>query len=152
MQCESTSTETERSSVSDMHWHVVDRKPPLQARRAKWGQFTVCKKLRDQGYDIIIEVAVPFKNQPIKWNIESQELYNKQLLAADIITYVDTLDMYRTNIPDGCFDRNKLMNRNKYMIDNSDVLIAVWDGSPSGTKHAIDYAKEKNKEVIIINI
>ena len=114
--------------------------------------FMVCKKLRDQGYDIIIEVAVPFKNQPIKWNIESQELYNKQLLAADIITYVDTLDMYRTNIPDGLFDRNKLMNRNKYMIDNSDVLIAVWDGSPSGTKHAIDYAKEKNKEVIIVNI
>ena len=57
--------------------------------------------------------------------MESQELYNKQLLAADIITYVDTLDMYRTNIPDGFFDRNKLMNRNKYMIDNSDVLIAL---------------------------
>ena len=114
--------------------------------------FVVCKKLRDQGYDIIIEVAVPFKNQPIKWNMESQELYNKQLLAADIITYVDTLDMYRTNIPDGLFDRNKLMNRNKYMIDNSDVLIAVWDGSPSGTKHAIDYAKEKNKEVIILTL
>ena len=37
MQCESTSTETELRSVSDMHWHVVDRKPPLQARRAKWG-------------------------------------------------------------------------------------------------------------------
>ena len=114
--------------------------------------FMVCKKLRDQGYDIIIEVAVPFKNQPIKWNMESQELYNKQLLAADIITYVDTLDMYSTNIPDGLFDRNKLMNRNKYMIDNSDVLIAVWDGSPSGTKHAIDYAKEKSKEIIIVNI
>ena len=84
--------------------------------------------------------------------MESQELYNKQLLAADIITYVDTLDMYRTNIPDGFFFFFLLMNRNKYMIDNSDVLIAVWDGSPSGTKHAIDYAKEKNKEVIILTL
>ena len=38
------------------------------------------------------------------------------------------------------------------MIDNSDILIAVFDGSKSGTKNCIDYAKKHNKEIIIIDL
>ena len=33
--------------------------------------------------------------------------------------------------------------RNHYMVDHSDRVLAVWDGSSGGTKNCIDYAKEK---------
>lgn len=41
--------------------------------------------------------------------------------------------------------------RNKLIVDNADKVIAFWDGQSKGTKHSIDYAKSKGKEVEIIN-
>ena len=41
--------------------------------------------------------------------------------------------------------------RNRYMVDQADVLIAVWDGSPSGTGKTVRYAHQQGKPVIIIN-
>lgn len=31
--------------------------------------------------------------------------------------------------------------RNEYMVDNSDLLLAVWNGTRGGTKNCIDYAE-----------
>lgn len=41
--------------------------------------------------------------------------------------------------------------RNQYMVDQSDFIIAVWNGKPSGTGKTIKYAKDKNKIIVIIN-
>ena len=37
------------------------------------------------------------------------------------------------------------------MVDNSDIIIAVWDGTKGGTYNCVQYAKKKNKEIIQIN-
>lgn len=42
--------------------------------------------------------------------------------------------------------------RNIEMIDASDMVIAFWDGSSKGTKHAIDYAIKKKKRCIIVRL
>ncbi len=42
--------------------------------------------------------------------------------------------------------------RNKLIVDRADRVIAFWDGKSKGTKHSIDYAKSKGKDVKIINI
>lgn len=39
--------------------------------------------------------------------------------------------------------------RNRQMGDYADALIAIWDGTSSGTKNMIDYAKEKNLLVFV---
>lgn len=39
--------------------------------------------------------------------------------------------------------------RNRQMGDYSQALIAVWDGISRGTKHMIDYAREKELKVFI---
>ena len=45
------------------------------------------------------------------------------------------------------------MERNTYMVDNSDLLIAVWDGrKQGGTYKTIVYAKASGKEIKIIKI
>ncbi|MDO4549571.1 MAG: putative molybdenum carrier protein [Clostridia bacterium] len=42
--------------------------------------------------------------------------------------------------------------RNRYMVDNSDALMAVWDGKPTGgTAYTVNYAHSQGKQVIIIN-
>ena len=40
--------------------------------------------------------------------------------------------------------------RNVQIIDNSDAVIAFWDGSSKGTLHSINLAKEKNKQLKVI--
>ena len=44
-----------------------------------------------------------------------------------------------------------MQKRNEYMVDQSDKVIAVWDGSKSGTYNCIKYTKKQNKEIIVIN-
>lgn len=42
------------------------------------------------------------------------------------------------------------MIRNKYIIDNADLVVAYWDGLSKGTKDSIDYATKLNKKLNII--
>lgn len=42
--------------------------------------------------------------------------------------------------------------RNEYIIENSDLVIAFWDGKSKGTKHSIDIAKSKNIPYIVLHI
>lgn len=37
------------------------------------------------------------------------------------------------------------------LIEENDRLIALWDGTPGGTKNCVDYAKKKGKPVIYMN-
>ena len=37
------------------------------------------------------------------------------------------------------------------MVDQSDVVIAIWNGKPSGTEKTIQFAKEKGCKIKIIN-
>lgn len=39
--------------------------------------------------------------------------------------------------------------RNMTIVDNADRVVAFWDGSSVGTKHAIDYATKSGKSVLI---
>ena len=45
-----------------------------------------------------------------------------------------------------------MMRRNRYMVDNSSVVIAAFNGSSGGTLNTILYAMRKKREVIQISI
>ena len=40
--------------------------------------------------------------------------------------------------------------RNVDIIDNSDIVLAFWDGKSKGTLHSINLAKKKGKALLII--
>lgn len=43
--------------------------------------------------------------------------------------------------------------RNRFIVDNSDVLVAVWDGFPRGGSYqTIQYAKKKKKPIFLIHV
>ncbi len=53
-------------------------------------------------------------------------------------------------------DKNELYQKcGEYVVDNCDILIAVWDGKKArgvgGTANIVRYAKEKKKKIIYIN-
>lgn len=39
--------------------------------------------------------------------------------------------------------------RNYVMVGAADAVIAVWDGSSPGTKHSIEYARSRGKQVFV---
>lgn len=49
------------------------------------------------------------------------------------------------------YTANCMMKRNRYMVDHSDAVIAVWNGSKSGTGNTVRYAMSSGKKVLIID-
>jgi len=116
--------------------------------------FTAVKKLQKDDYQYIkMILAVPFENQASKWfNNNDIDRYNFQKKWADEVVYVDTVEGYRFDIvPVGDYHPAKMQLRNRYMVDNSNIAIAVWNGSKGGTANCVNYANKLGKEIIIIN-
>ena len=40
-----------------------------------------------------------------------------------------------------------LRKRNRYMVDHADIVLAVWNGSPSGTGQTVWFAQNSRKPV-----
>lgn len=92
-------------------------------------------------------VAVPFKNQASKWNDrETQTWYKKMLDVADDIVYVDELLEYSmSGVGIGDYHVAKMQKRNEYMVDQSRIVVAVWDGTKGGTGNCVKYARQEGK-------
>ena len=88
-----------------------------------------------------LECAIPCKNHSSRWNSKSVEMYNKILSKANKITMVSE-EEYKPWL---------MQRRNEYMVDNCDLLLAIWDGSSGGTGNCVKYANTKNKNVVIVN-
>ena len=97
--------------------------------------------------NIILESALPCITQASKWAEEQRSRYIDLLAKSDIITYVN----YH-------YSETCMTDRNKYMADKADTLIAVLNEPQlhsnlhrSGTLQTVNYAIKKGKRVIIIN-
>ncbi len=85
--------------------------------------------------------AVPFLGQEGMWPNQSKKIYKFLLDKAGEIVIVN----------EGGFTAKKLQLRNEWMVDNCDVLIAVYNGDDKGgTANCVRYAKEKKKEIVFI--
>ena len=92
--------------------------------------------------DIELECAVPNYAFTENWKEEDVWRYSSILTRADAIKFVSDSRVY---------SKRDLMLRNIYMVDSSELVIAVYiEGESGGTRNTIDYAISKNKEVIII--
>ena len=101
----------------------------------------VAAKLRKNNPNIRIEAALPFVGQEKKWTEKSQKQYKKMLSESGKVTIVS----------EGGFATYKMMTRNRYMVNKSDIIIAVICKETGGTAQCVKYAKEHNKVVIEIN-
>jgi uncharacterized phage-like protein YoqJ len=84
--------------------------------------------------------AIPFVGQESKWPAGSQEVY-RQLLARSAKVIVCS---------PGGYSPVKMQIRNERMVDiamrdpqKPGILFALWNGTSSGTKNCIDYARRR---------
>lgn len=98
---------------------------------------------------LFIEIAIPFEDQTNGWPQKSIDLYVWQKIHSDATTYVDALEKYALpNYKVGEYAKPKMQLRNQYMVDESDLVLAYWDGTSGGTKNCVDYAVKKQKKII----
>lgn len=96
--------------------------------------------LKKQYKDIKLIGALPCRTQDIKWSIKNKERYRNILTQLDDIRCV-----YEEYIGVEC-----MLERNRYMVNNSSLMIALFNGLSGGTKSAINYAKKQGLEIVII--
>lgn len=115
--------------------------------------FEIVSELRQKFSNIELEVAIPFKDQPNNWvDKKDKERYLNHLKIANKITYVDEIKEYNSKYPIGTYVAYKMQARNMYMVDCSDLVVAVWDCSKSGgTYNCVSYAIKKEKLILSIN-
>ena len=98
-------------------------------------------KLRSQHPDVTIEAAIPYAGQAEHWRESLRQRYYALLDQCDCKTVV------QQEYSGGC-----MMRRNRYMVDQSRVLIAAYNGEPGGTMNTMLYAMRRGLNVIEIPI
>lgn len=96
--------------------------------------------LKREGYEIKLEAAIPSPHQTEGWNKRSRSIYSKLLAQADRRIYTSKVD-----------DAYSCLRRDEYMVKESDLVIAVFDGQKGGTAYTVDYARRKKRNLWMIN-
>jgi uncharacterized phage-like protein YoqJ len=115
-----------------LSWHTPD--VVITGMAIGWDQV-----LAEACIDVGIEYRayVPFKGQESKWPPNAQSVYNSLLDNASEVKYV---------CEEG-YAPWKMQKRNEAMVDDSDLVLALWNGTEGGTGNCIKYAQSKNKRI-----
>lgn len=95
--------------------------------------------LRDEGCDVKLMCACPYDGFEHGWSKDWQRQYKDVLSASDFVKYIC-----------GGYSRSCFQIRNKWMVNHSARVIAVFNGEKSGTKNTIDYAVKVGVPVVRI--
>lgn len=87
--------------------------------------------------DVTLEAVIPCRGQERKWPRALRDRYCRLEDACDSVTVLH--DTYRA----GC-----MMERNRYMVDRSSLVVAVYDGKRGGTKNTREYAFSQGRRII----
>lgn len=94
---------------------------------------TIYKQIR-------IYAIIPCKNQEIKWSLSQQQRYHRILKQCDDVIILSEQ-----------YTKNCMNVRNEYMVKLSSMLIACYNGKPSGTGNTIKFAQKQNLKILLIN-
>lgn len=98
--------------------------------------------LREAEPDILLECARPCETQADSWPEEERARYMSILERCNIETMVQHH-----------YDRFCMLRRNRYMVDRSSRIIAVYNGAPrGGTYQTLAYAMKKGLTVHTIDL
>ncbi len=92
--------------------------------------------------EIRLKMCLPCRDQAKKWCREDRDRYSEYLQVADSVVCLSE------RYTDGCMQK-----RNRYMVDQSSLLIAAYNGSRGGTEYTLRYAKrERLRTVNVLEI
>lgn len=106
-----------------------------------WAAEIVIKLRETEFPDIHLIAASPYKGFEEKADDNRIQHYNRCMENADLVRF----------ICDG-YNRSCFQIRNEWMVNHCSRVIAVYNGTPGGTKNTIEYAKKKNVEIVEIDV
>ena len=97
--------------------------------------------LRAKNPALRLHCVLPCRGQAAKWSDSARELYHDILSQADSVVYVSH-----------DYHENCMLERNKYMVDHADCLLAVYNGEyHGGTAATVRYAQRLGRKTFILN-
>lgn len=107
-----------------------------------WAALSVLE-FKQKHYPFIrLELVLPCLGQESRWSKKAKETYAYLLDNADAVTRT-----VRKPYFEGC-----MRLRNDLLVRRSSRLIAVWNGSPSGTGQTVGLAERRGLELRIIEV
>lgn len=97
--------------------------------------------LRRNHPDVTLEAAVPCSTQAGSWRRAERERYHAILDRCNAETLVQR-----------DYSRDCMHRRNRYMVERSTAVLAVYDGAGGGTMYTLNYAAAQGLETIVIPV
>ena len=97
--------------------------------------------LRNDYKKINLILAIPCEDQSMKWSDKDKYIYENIKKKADKVIYISKK-----------YEKNCMLKRNRFMVDNSNFIIGAWNGRKGGgTYYTLNYAKKLNREIILLD-
>ena len=96
--------------------------------------------MRTRKPDVTLEAAIPCIRQSASWSAAQRERWERLVEACD-----------RTTVLQGEYTPDCMIRRNRYMVEHSSLVIAVYDGSNGGTRRTLEYAIREKIPFVDIN-
>lgn len=103
----------------------------------RYFQEILCR-LREE-YPIRIMAAVPCPSQARAWPEEERREYYAALRRCDEMRTLEE------RYSQGC-----MLRRNRFMVEQSRILMTVFDGSPGGTAATVAYARARGLRIVAL--
>lgn len=97
-------------------------------------------ELKSKYHNITLRSVLPFEEQASTWSEIDRELY------FSLLSQCDKEIIIRPHYERECYEI-----RDRFMVEKSDIVIAVYDGKLSLTMKTIKFAKQLCKMIICIN-
>lgn len=99
--------------------------------------FDAVTKLK-KTHDLKLIACVPCLNQDRYFSQTDKRAYDLRINSSDEVLYISKKEYFN-----GC-----MQMRNRFMVDNSTLVICYLKENKGGTKSTVDYAVKKNREII----
>ena len=99
----------------------------------------IVQELKSKSPAIILEMVSPYDEQAAKWQPALRQRHDALFNQADIVTATGHE-----------YTKSCIFSRNRYLVNNADMLLAAFDGQPGGTEMTIRYARQQGIQVCCI--
>ena len=101
--------------------------------------FKVLEELSKEYKKVKLIACIPCAGQAYKYSKKQKEEYDRMVKDADEIVLISQT-----------YTKTCMQKRNKFMVDNSSVLVAYLKRDFGGTANTVRYAKSINRKIIYI--
>ena len=88
-------------------------------------------------YGLALVACLPCAEQSANFSEKNKKLYNEILSRCD-----------ETVVLEPCYVAGCMYKRDRYLVENSDVLVCFLRRNSGGTYYTVNYARKMNKKII----